>query len=120
MNNIDNIKYGIHPVYSKYQNYKLLKGYIVSKCYVLDDNKVQFLYTLLDECINIIKKRGFYLDYSNNYIGLYNDYDSARKACDIKNKTIGLNGNKTKILKSIEKKIEEYTKDIEPNKILIR
>lgn len=121
------IKYGIEPIYIKKEinneKYKLLFGYIVSKCYVLDDNTVLFPY--LGDNISYIENERTLSDakigFNTNYVdNIYDDYDSAKIDCDIKNKVLGINGYKRKRLKTIEKVINDFTVDIPITKKLIK
>ncbi len=114
-----NIKYALEPIYTQKEinkeKYKLLYGYIVSKCYVINDEIVMFPY-LLSNIIDIDNKRteeDIQIGFNTNYVdNIYDDYESAKYDCNIKNKILAIKGNKERRLKSLEKIISEFTKEM--------
>ena len=125
------IKYGVEPLYKKYEfnknTYKLLYGYIVSKCYVIKDNIVLFPYKTSNKKIDITTRRkleDLNIGFNTNYIDeLYDDYDTCKKVCNIKNRLLKMNNFELKKIQTIEKVIDFLTTDMcvtEENKILIR
>ena len=113
------IKYGIQPIYTKKElkneSFKVLYGYIVSKCYVIDENTVLFPYANENTTYieNERKTNDVDIGYNTNYVDtIYNDYDSAKKICDEMNNNLLINGIKKRKLKGIERLINLYTSEM--------
>ena len=113
------IKYGIQPIYTKKEvnkeTFRLLYGYIVSKCYVIDENTVLFPYASENTAYieNERKINDIHIGYNTNYVdNIYDDYDSAKKACEEMNNRLLINGNKKRRLKKIERLINLYTSEM--------
>ena len=87
-----NIKYGLEPVYEKEGDSKLLYGYIVSKCYVLDSENgytVLFPYALTPRTYKLEKRRtpkDAVVGFNTNYLDkVYDYYEDAKMKCNLKN-----------------------------------
>ena len=126
------VKYAVEPVFEKIEkeNVKLLYGYIVSKCYELDTDKghvVLFPFVLNKRTYALNEKRTpnqIIKDFNTTNVDkVFNEYDSARVECDIKNIRLAScrNMHWFKSLDALEKLVTDNTNDMKINeKISIR
>lgn len=128
---MNNIKYALQPVYQKLkeEKVKLLYGYIVSKCYVLEEDLVFFPYYFSNyDLTDIIKRNiedvivGFN---TNNVNTTYDDYDSAKNDCIILNNAIyektprNIKAERISQLNLLERKVNLLTKNMDDKKVSI-
>ena len=121
------VKYAVEPVYEKNSktHSKLLYGYVVSKCYEIENNNghvVLFPYALDRKTYSLALKRtpsiakvGFNTDTVNS---VFDDYEMAKIMCKVKNFKVnsGRNRKWLSTLERLEELVNENTTDMKITK----
>ena len=117
------VKYAVEPIYLKNEenNSRLLNGYIVSKCYVVNSEErhmVLFPYAVSTKsfALNKIRKPNQIIpDFNTTYVNnIYDTYLEAKVESNRKNKELNLTKDRA-YLSFLQRQISENTQDLEIN-----
>ena len=118
------IKYAVEPVYTYNDvtgdKIKLLYGYIVSKCYVVDENTVLFPYTLTDKGISFESRcaKDAEIGYNTEFVtDVFETLEEAWDMRSVMNEALSIHPNdaKGKRLNYLENCVRGLTSDLQVN-----